>query len=68
MTALYDVLYKLMGCMIAVCLVHGGVETHFFPERLYRQVCGLQSPVPELKEIVEYDFREKLEKVSHFIL
>ncbi|XP_055794098.1 G2/M phase-specific E3 ubiquitin-protein ligase-like [Salvelinus fontinalis] len=62
--ALYDVLYKQMGRMIAVCLVHGGVEPQNNSERLYRQVCGLQSPVPELKEIAEYDFREKLEKIQ----
>lgn len=28
--ALYDGVYKQVGRMIAVCLVHGGVEPHFF--------------------------------------
>ncbi|XP_070965098.1 G2/M phase-specific E3 ubiquitin-protein ligase [Oncorhynchus clarkii lewisi] len=41
-----------------------GVQSHIFSERLYRQVCGLQPPVPELKEIAEYDFRQKLEKFN----
>lgn len=27
-------------------------------------MCGLQPPVPELKEIAEYDFRDKLEKFN----
>ncbi|CDQ83008.1 unnamed protein product [Oncorhynchus mykiss] len=61
----YDGVYKQVGHMTAVCLVHGGVEPHFVREALQ---CGLQPPVPELKEILEYDFREKLEKVSDFIL
>ena len=65
MTARYDGVYKQVGHMTAVCLVHGGVEPHFVREALQ---CGLQPPVPELKEILEYDFREKLEKVSDFIL
>ena len=67
-TALYNGIYKQVDRIIAVCLVHGGVEPQFFSERLYRQVCALQPPMPELKEIAEYDFREKLEKVSNFIL
>ncbi|KAF4114102.1 hypothetical protein G5714_004325 [Onychostoma macrolepis] len=33
--ALYNGMYKLVGRMIAVCLVHGGVEPHFF----FRKEC-----------------------------
>ncbi|XP_058604146.1 G2/M phase-specific E3 ubiquitin-protein ligase-like isoform X2 [Onychostoma macrolepis] len=61
--ALYNGMYKLVGRMIAVCLVHGGVEPHFFLERLFCQVCNLQPPVPDLQEIVDYDFRAKMTKI-----
>ncbi|XP_062304815.1 G2/M phase-specific E3 ubiquitin-protein ligase-like [Osmerus eperlanus] len=62
--ALYDGVYKQVGRMISVCLVHGGVEPQFFSERLYRQVCGLQPPVTDIAEINDYNFREKLTKVQ----
>lgn len=51
--------------MIAVCLVQGGVEPHFFSERLYSQLCGLQTPAPALEDIEDLDFRGKLRKVSY---
>ena len=62
-TALYDGVYKQVGRMISVCLVHGGVKPQFFSERLYRQVCALQPPVTDIAEINDYNFREKLTKV-----
>ncbi|KAK7157550.1 hypothetical protein R3I93_008902 [Phoxinus phoxinus] len=62
--ALYNGMYKLVGQMIAVCLVHGGVEPHFFSQRLFCQVCNLQPPVPDLQQIVDYDFREKMIKIK----
>ncbi|XP_077061056.1 G2/M phase-specific E3 ubiquitin-protein ligase-like [Siphateles boraxobius] len=57
-------MYKLVGQMIAVCLVHGGVEPHFFSQRLLCQVCNLQPPVPDIQQIVDYDFREKMIKIQ----
>ncbi|XP_022541254.2 G2/M phase-specific E3 ubiquitin-protein ligase-like [Astyanax mexicanus] len=49
--------------MMAVCLVHGGVEPQFFSQRLYNQVCGLPSPKADPSEIVDYTFKEKLLKI-----
>ncbi|XP_058628876.1 uncharacterized protein LOC131538781 [Onychostoma macrolepis] len=49
--ALYNGIYKLVGRMIAVCLVHGGVEPHFFPERLFCQVCNLQPQYQTFKRL-----------------
>uniref|UniRef100_A0A8C1IA68 HECT-type E3 ubiquitin transferase n=1 Tax=Cyprinus carpio TaxID=7962 RepID=A0A8C1IA68_CYPCA len=62
--ALYNGMYKIVGRMIAVCLIHGGVEPNFFSERLFCQVCNLQPPVPDLQEIADYDFRAKMTKIQ----
>lgn len=49
--------------MIAVCLIHGAVEPHFFSERLFLQVCNLKPPAPDIDEIVDYEFRKKMKAV-----
>lgn len=48
--ALYSGKYRLVGCMIAVYLTHGGVEPQFFSRRLYNQVCGLPPPEPDITD------------------
>ena len=64
--ALYSGKYRLVGCMIAVCLVHGGVKPQFFSRRLYNQVCGLPAPEANITVRVDYSFKDKLLRVSTF--
>ncbi|XP_041844498.1 uncharacterized protein LOC121642078 isoform X3 [Melanotaenia boesemani] len=56
-------LYTAVAKMLTVCAVHGGVGPHFFSERLYNQVCGLQSPPTKIEEIGDHAFREQLIKI-----
>ncbi|KAL0965914.1 hypothetical protein UPYG_G00287790 [Umbra pygmaea] len=62
--ALYSGKYRLVGSMIAMCIAHGGVEPQFFSQRLYHQVCGLPAPEPQIHEIVDYSFKDKLLKIQ----
>jgi hypothetical protein len=60
--------YRLVGQMIAVCLVQGQVSPRFLSERLYRQVCNL-SPLPAtLEEVTDYNLRTKLRKASKWLM
>ncbi|CAL8370519.1 unnamed protein product [Boreogadus saida] len=57
--------YRLVGNMIALCLVQGQVSPRFLSERLYRQVCNL-SPLPAtLEEVTDYNLRTKLRKAMY---
>ncbi|XP_073805089.1 G2/M phase-specific E3 ubiquitin-protein ligase-like [Danio rerio] len=62
--ALYNGMYKQVGRMIAVCLIHGGVEPNFFSERLFLQVCNLKPSAPDIEEIVDFEFREKIKAIQ----
>ena len=75
-TALYDGVYKQVGRIISVCLVHGGVEPQFFFRTALQASLWpttschrhsrnqrLQLPVTDIAEINDYNFREKLTKV-----
>ncbi|XP_056461303.1 G2/M phase-specific E3 ubiquitin-protein ligase-like [Gadus chalcogrammus] len=56
--------YRLVGKMIALCLVQGQVSPRFLSQRLYRQVCKL-SPLPAtLEEVTDYNLRTKLQKIA----
>ncbi|CAL8240287.1 unnamed protein product [Gadus morhua 'NCC'] len=57
--------YRLVGKMIALCLVQGQVSPRFLSQRLYRQVCKL-SPLPAtLEEVTDYNLRTKLQKAMY---
>ncbi|XP_038569016.1 pollen-specific leucine-rich repeat extensin-like protein 1 [Micropterus salmoides] len=62
--ALHNNTYRLVGQMLAVCLIHGGVSPHFFSKRLFNQVCGLPPSPATIEEVVDHSLRAKLEKAS----
>ncbi|XP_045898288.1 G2/M phase-specific E3 ubiquitin-protein ligase-like isoform X2 [Micropterus dolomieu] len=62
--SLHNNTYRLVGQMLAVCLIHGGVSPHFFSKRLFNQVCGLPPSPATIEEVVDHSLRAKLEKIS----
>ena len=57
--ALQSKLYTWVGKMIAVCVIHGGVGLHFFSERLFRQICGMEMTPATVDEVGDHTFREQ---------
>ena len=49
--ALQSKLYTWVGKMIAVCVIHGGVGPHFFSERLFQQICGVETTPATVDEV-----------------
>ncbi|CAB1455150.1 unnamed protein product [Pleuronectes platessa] len=62
--ALQSKLYTWVGKMIAVCIIHGGVGPHFFSERLFRQICGIETTPATVDEVGDHTFREQLMKIQ----
>ncbi|XP_041960192.1 G2/M phase-specific E3 ubiquitin-protein ligase-like isoform X2 [Alosa sapidissima] len=62
--ALQDGLYRTIGRMLAVAFIQGGLPVHFFSDRLYSQISGLPSPKYRVEDVVDYDIRSILEKIS----
>ena len=62
--ALQSKLYTWVGKMIAVCVIHGGVGPHFFSERLFQQICGVETTPATVDEVGDHTFRQQLMKVS----
>ncbi len=62
-TALHTGLYRLVGTMISVCLIHGGVAPHFFSDRLYNQISGKPTGPASMADIGDQQVNERLQKV-----
>nr|XP_023686488.1 uncharacterized protein LOC111853611 [Paramormyrops kingsleyae] len=62
--ALHNNTYRIVGQMLAVCLIQGGVSPHFFSQRLFNQVLSLPSVPATIEEVVDHGLRTKLEKIS----
>nr|XP_023669462.1 uncharacterized protein LOC111844854 isoform X2 [Paramormyrops kingsleyae] len=62
--ALHNNMYRIVGQMLAVCLIQGGVSPNFFSKRLFSQVFGLPSAPATTEEVVDCGLKTKLEKIS----
>nr|XP_023665910.1 uncharacterized protein LOC111842969 isoform X2 [Paramormyrops kingsleyae] len=62
--ALHNNTYRIVGQMLAVCLIQGGVSPHFFSQRLVNQLLSLPSAPATIEEVVDHGLRTKLEKIS----
>ncbi|KAL0964314.1 hypothetical protein UPYG_G00322130 [Umbra pygmaea] len=62
--ASHEGLYKTIGKMISVCVVHGGVGPHFFSEQLFAAVCGMPALPLSLEEVSHTALRTHLEKIK----
>ncbi|XP_048837376.1 uncharacterized protein LOC125711944 isoform X11 [Brienomyrus brachyistius] len=62
--ALHNNMYRIVGQMLAVCLIQGGVSPNFFSRRLFSQAFGLPSVPATTEEVVDRGLKAKLEKIS----
>ncbi|XP_046888871.1 uncharacterized protein LOC124475986 [Hypomesus transpacificus] len=57
--------YKIIGMILAVCLVHAGVGPCIFSERLYSHITSQPAPPEDLAEVDDHDFRSQLQKIKN---